>query len=229
MSIKKDISWRVYISYLGLVIWVVALIGKIAVTQQVQGKYWKSVADSLTTDFKNIEAERGNIYSEDGRLLATSLPFFEIRMDTKAESVSDELFRTKVDSLALGLSNLFNDKSAEDYRRLMVSGRKDKERYLLLKRKVSYTDLLQVRKFPIFNLGRYKGGLIAIQQPRRVNPFDYVALRTIGLSRDGAQKVGLEAKYDTFLSGSNGRQLMQRIAGNTWLPISDEKAIEPQN
>ncbi|MFM2048685.1 MAG: hypothetical protein RI955_1233 [Bacteroidota bacterium] len=229
MSIKKDISWRVYLSYLVLVLWAIALISRIVVTQQVQGKYWKSVADSLTTDFKNIEADRGNIYSEDGRLLATSLPFFEIRMDTKAESVSNELFRAKVDSLALGLSNLFKDKSAEEYRRMMVSGRKDKERYLLLKRKVSYTDLLMVRKFPIFNLGRYKGGLIAIQQPRRVNPFDYVALRTIGLSRDGAQKVGLEARYDTFLSGTNGRQLMQRIAGNTWLPITDDNAIEPQN
>ncbi|MEY2829390.1 MAG: hypothetical protein RIQ33_1248 [Bacteroidota bacterium] len=215
--------------YIGLVLWVGALIFKIVLTQQVHGSYWKSVADSLTTDYKKIEAERGNIYSEDGRLLATSLPFFEIRMDTKAELVSNELFRAKSDSLALCLARLFNDKSQEDYRRLIVNGRKDKERYLLLKRRVSYTDLLMVRKFPIFNLGRYKGGLIAIQQPRRVNPFDYVALRTIGLSREGAQKVGLEARYDTFLSGTNGRQLMQRIAGNTWLPISDENAIEPQN
>jgi cell division protein FtsI (penicillin-binding protein 3) len=229
VNIKKNISIRVYLVYIGLVLWVGALIFKIVLTQQVHGGYWKSVADSLTTDYKKIEAERGNIYSEDGRLLATSLPFFELRMDTKAESVSSELFRAKSDSLALCLSKLFNDKSVEDYRRLIVNGRKDKERYLLLKRRVSYTDLLVVRKFPIFNLGRYKGGLIAIQQPRRVNPFDYVALRTIGLCRDGAQKVGLEAKYDNYLQGTNGRQLMQRITGNTWLPLTDENAIEPQN
>jgi cell division protein FtsI (penicillin-binding protein 3) len=160
VNIKKNISIRVYLVYIGLVLWVGALIFKIVLTQQVHGGYWKSVADSLTTDYKKIEAERGNIYSEDGRLLATSLPFFELRMDTKAESVSNELFRAKSDSLALCLSKLFNDKSVEEYRRLIVNGRKDKERYLLLKRRVSYTDLLVVRKFPIFNLGRYKGGLL---------------------------------------------------------------------
>ena len=228
MNIKKDISWRVYVTYIGLVIFALCIIARIAYTQQVQGKYWKSLADSLTTDFKTIEADRGNIYSEDGRLLATSLPFFEIRMDTRAEAVSDELFNEKVDSLAIKLSHLLKDKLAEEYRRIMVSGRKNDERYVLLNRKVTFTELQLIRKFPIFNLGKYKGGLIAIQEFHRVNPFNQLCLRTIGLYRD-SNKVGLEKTYDEYLSGVNGKQLMQRIAGNTWLPLTDENAIEPQN
>ncbi len=212
-----------------MVLFVAALIAKIFVTQQMQGKYWRSLADSLTTDYKVIEADRGNIYSEDGRLLATSLPFFEIRMDTHAELITDDLFNDNVDALAAKLQQLFQDKSKEEYRRMLVQGWKNEERYLLLHRKVSYTDLLQVRKFPIFNLGKYKGGLIAVQEYKRVNPFSDLALRTIGISREGAQKVGLEAHFDTFLKGYNGRQLMQRIAGNTWIPLTDENATEPLN
>jgi cell division protein FtsI (penicillin-binding protein 3) len=229
MTIKKEISIRVYILFVFLLLFAVMVMAKTFVTQQVEGKYWKNLADSLTTDYKMIEADRGNIYSADGRLLSTSLPFFEIRMDTKAEHVTNEIFNTYIDSLANCLSLLFMDKSAFEYKDFLKTGRKNSERYLLLKRKVSYTDLIKLRKFPIFNLGKYKGGLISIQQSRRVNPYRMLAFRTIGCYRENAQLIGLEAAYDTVLKGTNGRMLMQKIAGNTWIPIENDNGYEPIN
>jgi cell division protein FtsI (penicillin-binding protein 3) len=118
MSIKSDISWRVYLSFILLTGFSIAVIGKIVQTQNMEGKYWRSVADSLSTAYKEIDADRGNIYSEDGRMLATSLPFFEIRMNTQAPWLTDSVFYKNIDSLACQLANLIQDTTAEVYRKL---------------------------------------------------------------------------------------------------------------
>src|SRR6185436_18981336 len=103
MSNKKEIFWRIGLAYLCLILFAVAILWKVFYIQNVQGSYYRSLADSITTKYVSVPAERGNIYSWDGRLLATSLPRFEVRMDLRADGLTKDFFRENIDSLSLCL------------------------------------------------------------------------------------------------------------------------------
>lgn len=187
------------------------------------------MADSLSTRFVNVEAARGNIYSTDGSLLATSVPEYEVRMDMLAGGIEkDEVFYEKIDSLASKLSSFFGDKSTKQYSRMLRDARQERARYLLLKRNVSHQQLKSIRKFPVFNLGRYKGGLISVQQNKRIMPFQSLAARTIGYKNENVQPVGLEGAYGSYIDGESGKRLMQRIAGGIWMPVNRDIEIAPK-
>lgn len=202
------------------------IVARIVKIQFVQGSEWKEKAQKLTTTYFNIEAARGNVFSNDGSLLATSVPIYEIRMDVCAEPITSKLFNKNVDSLALCLSNLFKDKSAKDYKRILVRARKQKERYLFLQKGVSYSDVKTLRTFPLFKMGKYKGGLMCIQNNRREMPFRELAARTLGYQREGIKPVGIEGSFNNYLKGVSGKRLMQKISGNNWAPVHKEDDIE---
>ena len=105
MSIKRDILGRVYVAFAILCLVGLVLAGRIAHLQWFQGDYWKAQYEEAVIKMVEVEAERGNILTDDGHLLATSLPSFEIRFDTKADGLSKEIFDTGVDSLAYWLSS----------------------------------------------------------------------------------------------------------------------------
>ncbi len=229
MNIRTDILLRVYISFGLIVLLAFAVLYKLFHVQFAEGKKWTAMADSLSTKYVNVEAVRGNIYSVDGSLLATSVPEYELRMDLLAGGIEDdEIFQLKVDSLAERLSLYFGDKTRREYSKILRSARRDKARYFLLKRKVTHQELTAVRKFPIFNLGRYKGGLISVQQNKRIFPFKSLAARTIGYKNENVKPVGLEGAYSNFIDGESGRRLMQRIAGGIWMPVNKDIEIAPQ-
>jgi len=187
------------------------------------------MADSLSTRFVNVEAVRGNIYSVDGSLLATSVPEYEIRMDILAGGIEkDEDFYEKVDSLAAKLSAFFKDKSSSRYSEILRGARHDKVRYLLIKRDVTHQELKAIRKFPIFSMG-YQGGLIAIEKNKRILPFSSLAARTIGYKNENVQPVGLEGAYGGYINGESGKRLMQRIAGGIWMPVNQDIEIAPKD
>ena len=230
MNIRTDILIRVYIAFGFIVVLAFAVLFKLFHVQLVEGEKWRSMADSLSTRFVNVEAARGNIYSADGSLLATSIPEYELRMDMLAGGVEkNEVFFEKVDSLASRLSNFFEDKSAKQYSRILRDARRDSSRYVLLKRNVSYQDLKIIRKFPIFNMGKYKGGLISVQQNKRILPFKTLAARTIGYKNKNVQPVGLEGAYGDYIDGESGKRLMQRIAGGVWMPVNQDIEISPKD
>ncbi len=230
MNIRTDILLRVYIAFGLILILSFAVLYKLFNVQLVEGKKWAGMADSLSTRFVNVEAVKGNIYSVDQSLLATSVPEYELRMDFLASGIADEkIFYEKVDSLATRLSAFFSDKSASKYSEILREARRDSARYMLLKRNVTHQELTIIRKFPIFNLGRYKGGLIAVQHNKRILPFKSLAARTIGYSNENVQPVGLEGAYGEYINGQNGKQLMQRIAGGIWIPVNREIEIAPKD
>ncbi len=230
MGIKRDIYWRIAIAFIAMVVFAVAILWKIFQIQNVEGNYWRAMADSLTTRYVAIDADRGNIYSSDNRLLATSLPRFEIRFDAKAEGLENSYFNSTIGKLADSLAWLFNDKSSNDYRFELTNARKNNERYHLLKREISYTQLQAIKNFPIFRDGQYKGGLIVTQKNKRSYPFRVLANRTIGYVRDnGTKPVGLEAKFNNDLIGTQGKRLMQKISGGIWMPVNDDNELAPKN
>ncbi len=157
---QKDILWRIYLVYIFICLFGIAIIAQVFRLQFIQGAYWREKADSLTLAYKKIEPSRGNIYSADGSLLATSVPIYNIHVDFFSDAITKEIFNNNIDSLSYCLSLLFKDKSKDEYKRILKEARRDGDRYALLQRNVTFNQLKKLRQFPIFKLGRYKGGLI---------------------------------------------------------------------
>lgn len=231
MKIKDDILLRAYVTFFVLILCGTAILFQAFRIQTVQGEEWRDMADSLSTDYRTIEAKRGNIYTEKGRLLATSLPYFEIGIDPNVEAVTSERFNRNVDSLALMLSNHFGDRSEAGYRNLLTHARATGKRYLRLQSKITYKDLQAVRTFPLLRDGQFGGGFIVTERKQRHYPYGKLAHRSIGYVRTGPghKSVGIDFAFDDFLSGNDGQQLMQKIAGGTWVPINSQADIEPRN
>jgi len=226
---NKELLTRSMLVYFSLTLLGLAIIGKAIYIQMVEGSYWRERAENLTTVFRDIEAVRGNIYSDDGGMLATSVPIYEVRMDMGADGLVDSIFNRDIDSLSLLLSGLFNDKSPIEWKRELISARDKGDRYHLIRRRVKYHQMKEMRDFPIFRRGRFSGGMIVLQQNRRERPFRLLAARTIGYEREGVAPVGLEGAYAAELGGVSGKRLMQKISGGLWMPLNDENEIEPQD
>lgn len=231
MEVKRDILWRVYLCFIGMVVFSFLVIGKALYIQQAEGAYWKSKSDSLHTRIINLDADRGTIYSEDGSMLSTSIPYFNIYIDFGAEGLRDKngkRFRENLDSLSYSLAVLFQDKSADGYKKLLQAGFRKKDRYFLLKKNIDFEQYKQLREFPLVRLGRNKSGFIAEVKSKRLNPFGMLANRTIGLARENAQNVGLERTYDSLLKGETGKKLVRFIAGGVAVPVEGYE-VEPEN
>ncbi len=199
--------------------------------QRVQGDYWKSMSNTQHLKYFDVNAERGSIYSENGNMLSTSIPVFDIYVDFAADGLREKdgkRFYDNLDSLSYSLSHLFKDASKAAYRKLLINGYKNKERYYSLKKKISFEDYQVLRDFPLVRQGRNKSGFIIDVRDNRVNPYVLLANRTIGLSRgDTSKNVGLERSYDSVLKGQTGQRLMRYMAG-AYVPV-DGGEIEPEN
>ena len=226
-------------SFLGIVLFAVLVLGKTFYIQRVQGNYWRSMSDSLHQKIESIDAERGTIFSEDGQMLSTSIPTFDIYIDFLADGLREKKgirFDTSINAFSSALARYFGDKSAADYKRDLKNAYRTKNRYYPLKKKLSFEDYKAFRQFPLVKLGRNKSGVIVEVNSKRLMPFGLLANRTIGLSRDfiatnGKTKktnVGLEKSYDTLLNGQKGERLVRFIAGGTAIPIEGYQ-IEPEN
>jgi cell division protein FtsI (penicillin-binding protein 3) len=207
------------------------VIGRVVYIQRVQGSFWKGMGDSLHLKYLPINAERGSIYSEDGNMLSTSVPIFDIYVDFGADGLREKegkRFKDNVDSLSLSLANLFKDKTTAQYKKELQLAYKNKERYYLLKRKISFEDYRQLRNFPLVRQGRNKSGFIVDPRDKRINPYVLLANRTIGLSRkDFTRNVGLERTYDSLLKGTTGQRLMRYTAG-AYMPVEGAE-LDPIN
>jgi cell division protein FtsI (penicillin-binding protein 3) len=223
MGIRTNILLRVYIAFGLILLFAAAVVIQLYRVQFVQGKKWKAMSFALSTRYENIEASRGNIYSVDGSLLATSVPEYELRMDMLAGGIAkDKDFYSRVDSLAESLAGLYPDRSKKEFLRMLRDAREDGDRYQLIRRRVTHQELKKIRKFPIFKLGKYKGGLIVLQQNKRILPFRSLAARTIGYKNDNVKNaVGLEGSFAEYINGETGKRLMQRIAGGVYMPVNN--------
>lgn len=231
MEVKKDILWRVYLSFIGIVLLSFIVLGRAFYIQRVEGSYWRSMSDSLHQKFVEMDAERGTIYSEDGQMLSTSIPFFDIYIDFGAEGLRDKSgkrFKENIDSFTYKLASYFRDKSKSEYKKELQLAYNESNRYYLLKKGLSFDQYKAFREFPLARLGRNKSGVIVEVKTKRLNPFGLLARRTIGLARENAQNVGLERTYDTLLKGTKGKRLVRFISGGAYVPVEGYQ-IDPEN
>lgn len=225
-NIKKDILWRVIISMFMMLIFGVAILYFTIHIQVAEGQKWRDLSDSLTIRYKEIPAIRGNIYSEDGSLLATSIPKYKISVDMKV--IPADSFYRYVETVGIKLAQTFGNKSADEYIRMLKEGKSRRNRYLTLTRNATYIQLRDMKTWPIFRMGKYKGGMIVEERTERKLPLGVLASRTIGFKNENISGVGLEATYDAILGGVSGKRLVQKISGG-YKPINDDNEIEPEN
>ncbi len=227
-DIKKDILWRVYLMYFSILLFAIAIIVKIFYIQIKEGAELTALAQTQELRAFNLEANRGNILAADGSLLATSVPVFEVRMDVASPNIPDKFFLDNLDELSGGLAKILQSKSKREFKSYLLKNRKKGKRYVLLGRKVEYEQLKEIKKLPILERGKHRGGLITIQTPKRVFPFGELAARTIGYENKSEKYfVGLEGAYSDILTGKDGKQVMRRINHGDWIPIHDENEVEP--
>lgn len=232
MEIKRDILWRVYLCFLLVVLVCIVIVGKAFYIQQVQGQYWESMSDSLHQKIQEIAADRGTIYSDNGQMLSTSIPQFDIYIDFEADGLREKngkRFTENVDSLSYGLAELFKDRTASVYKQLLKEGYRKGNRYFALKKGISYREYQKLQELPLVREGRNKSGFIADTKNIRLNPYQLLAYRTIGMNRENSQKVGLESTYDSVLKGTPGKRLVRFIAGGVAVPVDESADIDPEN
>lgn len=226
MAIKNDniISYRLAFVVVCVVAFAFAIAIKLFNIQWVGGDYYRKLAKQRTVKNFEIPANKGNIYSSDGSLLATSIPEYTIRFD--AVTPSEENFEKYYVALSDSLAKLVG-KSSGEFQRDLRKAKNTKNRYFLVAKKLTFTEYMRVKQFPLFKLGANKGGIIAEQQTVRKHPVGLIANRTIGYERDGNQGKGLEYAFRKYLNGTNGHHWMQKIAKNQWKPISDVNELDP--
>jgi cell division protein FtsI (penicillin-binding protein 3) len=196
------------------------------VIQFKEGNELRAQADSMHTKIEVIQPERGNIFSEDGSLLSSSIPEFDLHVDFTA--IKKDTFNKYIESLSVNIAAILKDKSAVDYKEILSNEFKNKNKYFLLKKKASYAQYLELKKVEPFKKGMNKGGFISEAKTKRINPFGLLANRIVGLWRKNAQNVGIEREFNNDLSGMQGQRVVRKIAGGTWMPI-DGSEIDPEN
>lgn len=190
-----------------------------------------------------IEPDRGAIIGSDGKLLAMSTPMYQLYMDC---TVLKSVFRGKSnpDSLErdwLSKAKAFSDGlakevggSAGDYYRMIVTGRKDGNRYMRLTTDLDRGALLRLQKLPLMKEGRYKSGIIVNKRDSRQYPYGTLARRTIGYVKDnrnsnGNNHIGLEGKYDYALHGKEGEIWLRPTDNRERIQNYDSTCVKPED
>ena len=230
-KIKKNIITRLYVVSFFMLVFASSIIFKLIDIQFTNGDYYRELSENRV--FKNMEipANRGNIYSEQGRLLATSVPKYDIRFDALAPTENN--FNEYVEELSIKLGENFN-KPSEYYIKTLTNARINKNRYLLIARNLGYLEYMKIKNFPLFKLGSFKGGIITEQYTKRDYPIGGVAQRTVGYERyddfGNVTRPGIDGAFGPkYLKGENGSRLSQKIGKGQWKPVEDFNQKEPRD
>lgn len=190
-----------------------------------------------------IEPDRGAIIGSDGKLLAMSTPMYQLYMDCtvlksvfRGKSNPDSLERdwlSKAKAFSDGLAKEIGG-SAGDYYRMIVTGRKDGNRYMRLTADLDRGALLRLQKLPLMREGRYKSGIIVNKRDSRQYPYGTLARRTIGYVKDnrnsnGNNHIGLEGKYDYALHGKEGEIWLRPTDNRERIQNYDSTYVKPED
>jgi cell division protein FtsI (penicillin-binding protein 3) len=227
MNIKKSIVIRVRVAFLAICLCACAIIYKASVVQFRDGDKWKAISKERRIHYQPVFATRGNIYSDNESIMATSLPFYRVAFDPTIADAN--VFNAGLDSLSYLLARFYKDKSADYYKRKLKNARLSKRQYIRLNSKqINYQDKKMMSKWPIFKAGKNKGGVIFEKVEKRFKPFGILAERTIGFINEDNLGAGLEFSFNDDLAGTDGEALFERIAGGS-KPIYDGTEVKPQH
>ncbi len=228
MAVRDEIVWRSGVVYFAIAVLAALLLVRILVLQYIQRGKWSDMSEKYVFKTAEVQANRGDILTDDGRLLASSVPYYTIYMDTRSTGMSASTFSSGIAGLSAGLAHYLGERPASGWKSLIINARRKGDRYLLIKRKVDYETLRALKELPIFREGKYKGGMVAQAENRRILPNNDLAARTIGYLNLGSEgnEVGVEGAFDRDLAGKNGVAVMQRLTGGDWITVDNMSSVE---
>jgi cell division protein FtsI (penicillin-binding protein 3) len=231
MAVREEIVWRSAVVYFVLIIIALALLVKIIVLQYVQRGKWSAMSEKYVYKTAELQANRGDILAYDGRLLASSVPYYSVYMDTRSTGMSAETWLRGIDGLSDGLSRLVGIYSPAGWKSAITAARKRGDRYFLIQKKVDYATLKKLKELPIFREGQYKGGFLTQAENRRILPQKNLAARTIGYLNFGTEgtQVGLEGSFNKDLAGKNGVVVKQRLTGGDWIAVDGGESVDSKD
>lgn len=225
---RTDTLMKTYVVYLLVLLFGIAIIAKIILMQTKDNSELLERAEQREYRVKTLEASRGNIFSSDGQLMATSIPLYDVFFDYKA--VDSVFFAQNIDSLCLQMADLFPKRNATQWKAFFAEGKARKNRHYKIALNITQTELRQMQNFVIFNRGIYKGGIIYEKKIRREHPYKELASLMLGMANeDKGYYFGIEGAYNDFLKGQNGRQLVRRIHHGDWIPVNSDEDTDAKN
>ncbi len=196
--------------------------------QFIDGDKYRKIAEEKTLKSFVVNSSRGNIFSEDGSLLATSTTKFDVFFDSK--TVPNQIFNSEIQSLSIELSKILGDDDVK-WLNYFREAKNNNNRYLPIIKNIDLDKVNEFKKLPIFKYGSIKGGLIIEKKIKREYPLGKVAERTIGyekIDKDGDYwGVGLEHAYGSFLRGKNGKMTKRKISNGQWKVLESNLNKDP--
>ncbi|MFB1027744.1 MAG: penicillin-binding protein [Flavobacteriaceae bacterium] len=231
LSTEKSIMNKLYFVSGVMFVFALLVVYKLITIQFVQGAEYRGLAEQRTIKDVKIPANRGNVYSVGGSLLATSVPKYDIRIDLVTPS--NKNYKDFISALSDSLAS-FHGTSSSEFKRKLHLARQNKNRYFLLASNLGYSQYLRFRDFPLLNQGAFKGGLIVEQSTKRDYPMGVIAQRLIGYERfddlGNVTRVGIDGAFgEKYLRGIDGQRRKQKIGKGQWKPIDDFNQLEPQD
>ena len=239
-TVKNEVLVRVYAVLAVVVLVAFAIAHRTFQISVIEGRDWREKGEELYIKEVPVEAERGNILTEDGNLLATSMPFFDIAFDPNSTGMDSADWNQHIDSLAFCIATFvdpsftpggmreFLEEQKQAIKEYLQQSRDAGKRYLMIKRDATMEEKELISSFPLFNLGQFKGGLSIQSKYKRDRPFKLLANRTIGYVQGDSINVGLEGYFNKYLKGDIGTHLMYRVGRGMWIPINNLTEIEPK-
>jgi len=228
MSSKHELAGRLAFVYVGVLVLAVCIVAKALHVQIWEGETWRKKARGVSREDFVVAPNRGDICAADGRVLATSVPYYRFRFDCRG--VPEGTFRRKVDSLALCLSHFFGDASKADYRKKLWNGKfgKRPNAYLAVNQRwLSYSEQKRLLTLPIFKNDTLRRKVTWDRKNVRLQPHDELAYRTIGYLSERKEsglegRVGVEGAFESELRGQPGRSILQMMSGNkTYVTVEE--------
>lgn len=229
MAVRDEIVWRSGVVYFAIALVAAAILTRILILQFVQHGKWLDMSEKFVYKTAEEPANRGDILTNDRRLLASSVPYYTIYMDTRSTGMSGATWSNGINGLSAGLARLAGERSAAGWKSAITEARKKGDRYFLIKRKVDYETFKQLKTLPIFREGQYKGGMVAQAENKRIFPNKDLAGRTIGYLNLGGNEVGVEGAFDKELAGKNGVAVKQRLTGGDWITVDGPNSVESRD
>ena len=225
---RSDTLWKTYLVYFLVLLFGIAIIVKIILVQTKDSKELQQLAEKQEYRIQTLEASRGNIFSSDGQLMATSIPLYDVFFDYKA--VDSAFLAENIDSLCRQMAQLLPKRNPDEWKAFFAQGMAKGNRHYKIALNITQPELRQMQSFVIFNRGIYKGGIIVEKKIRRERPYKELASLMLGMANEEkGYYFGIEGAYNDYLKGINGQQLVRRIHNGGYVPIDSEDNTEARN
>jgi len=231
MATRDEIVWRGALVYFVIGLLAVAILVRIIILQYIQHGKWAAMSEKFVYKTAELPASRGDILTNDGQILASSVPYYTIYMDTRSSGMTAATWSNGINGLSSGLARILGVHSAAGWKSVITEARKQGDRYFLIQHKVNYETLRKLRELPIFREGQFKGGMVAQAENKRILPNSDLAKRTIGYLNLGIEgnEVGVEGAFDKDLAGKDGVAVKQRLTGGDWIIVDGPNSVDSKD